>query len=315
MKKLPDFFLAGAVKSGTTTLYHYLDEHPAIYMSPIKEPHYFSAGDMDLSAFRPLVKKRVESFDLKKYLQSSMKQQVHRAYIQSWDDYVELFKNVKDETRTGEASTSYLWSPSAPLKIREKIPDARIIIILRNPVERAFAHYLMDLRIGLANDSFAKTLQADQEVADPSWGKNSMYVQTGMYAAQVKRYLDIFPASRILIILQDELKKDPAGTMKNIYSFLEVYESFRPDFSKTYNVSYLPVNRFTQMIVNNTFIRKHFIDSIHDDFKAPFKRFFFTSEQLPVMSPDEKSKLIHIFEKDVFSLGKLINKDLSHWLR
>jgi hypothetical protein len=142
-----------------------------------------------------------------------------------------------------------------------------------------------------------------------------MYVLTGMYASQVKRYLDIFPAERILIVLQDELKKDTAETMRRIYSFLDVDASFKPDFSKMYNVSYLPANRFTQMFVNNTFIRKHLIDRISDEIKAPFKRFFFSTDQMPALSPAEKSMLIRIFEKDIISLGKLINKDLSHWLR
>jgi len=312
---LPNFFLAGTVKSGSTSLYYFLDEHPGIYMSPIKEPHFFSAGDMNYDQFRPLIKKRAESFDLQAYLRKNVKRKVHRAYITQWDDYIQLFRDVKNETRIGEASTSYLWAPGAAKRIHDRIPDAKIIIVLRNPVERAFSHYLMDIKNELASGSFSEALKADDAIEKPSWGKCAMYVQSGMYASQVQRYYDTFPEKQILVVLFDELKKDPANTVQLIYRFLDVDPSFKPDFSVKHNASFLPAGKWSGRMINNIFLRKLVIDRVGQKVKEPLKKIFFKTTGLPVMNEEEKSALHRTFEKDIVSLQKLINKDLSPWLR
>ena len=113
--------------------------------------------------------------------------------------------------------------------MKEKFPEARIILMLRNPIERAFSHYLMDLKIDLASGNFSDALQKDESVEMQSWGKNSMYIQTGMYANQVKRFIEEFGMERILIVIYDDFKKDTGGTMQKIYSFLQVDPSFKPD--------------------------------------------------------------------------------------
>jgi hypothetical protein len=313
--RLPNFFLVGAVKSGSTSLYYLLDEHPSIYMSPIKEPHFFSGGDMHFNEFRPLIQKRVNSFNLQAYLSSPMKQKIHRAYISSWEDYSLLFRNVKNETAIGEASTSYLWSPMAAQRIYERIPDARIILVLRNPVERAFSHYLMDVKNGLVSGTFKDALSADEAVESPSWGKSAMYLQTGMYARQVKRYLDLFPQNHIRVILQDELKNSPADTVREIYRFLDVDPDFKPDLSIRHNISYVPSSPWAGKISNNIFLRKYLIDSLGKGIKEPLKKIFFKTTGMPGISDEEKSALIRTFEKDILDLQQLIKKDLSSWLK
>lgn len=315
ISRTPNFILAGAVKSGSTSLYEYLDQHPDIFMSPIKEPHYFSAGDMDFNSFRPLIRERVNQFNVKQFLASEMKKKVHRAYLSDWNDYLQLFKNVRTESAIGEASTSYLWSPSAPAAIQSKIPESRIIILLRNPVERAFAHYLMDLKNGLTKFSFGDALHADRNTLDPSWGKNSMYVETGLYCSQVKRFLSVFNRNQVLILLFDEFRSNPILVTQRIYGFLGVDETFIPDVSQKRNEAGLPKNTLISSIYNNQLIRRYVTGNLKEKIKKQFKPFFFKTSGLPELKEKERQLLIYLFKKDINELEDLIHKDLQQWLK
>ena len=142
--KVPNFFIAGAAKSGTTAVARYLEKHPQVYMSPIKEPSYF-ARDI-IPGLQPSNWQRNQR-GLEKYLNGSMEER-RGGCVLEWDSYLKLFRNATKEIAIGEASTAYLISPNAPLEIRSEIPHARIIIMLRNHVERAFSTYLMFCRNG-----------------------------------------------------------------------------------------------------------------------------------------------------------------------
>ncbi len=313
-ERTPTFILAGAVKSGTSSLYEYLDQHPRVFMSPVKEPHYFSAADMDFRAFRPLIRKRVGAFNLQQYLESPMKKKVYRAYITHWEDYLKLFKNAGNAIALGEASTSYLWAPSAPGAIREKIPDVKIIILLRNPVQRAFSHYLMDVKNNLTRLSFAEAVREDLAVTGPSWGKNAMYIETGLYAAQVKRYQQVFPPDRLMIILQDDMIQDLSGTLKGIFRFIGVDPDAEIDLKPRHNTATLPANRVISMLYNNLLMRKYVSGPLGEKLKAPLKKIFFKTTGLPVLTEAEKRNLSGLFEKDIHELQLLIKRDLSPWL-
>jgi len=142
-EKLPNFFIVGAAKSGTTSLYHHLCQHLDVFMSPVKEPHYFSR-DVGVRSFKADDTKSIFA-NLRGYIDFILKS---RFYILNFEKYKRLFSNVKNEKAIGEASVSYLVSKVAAEEIYKFNPDAKIIIILRNPVKRAFSHWLMDLRIG-----------------------------------------------------------------------------------------------------------------------------------------------------------------------
>ena len=133
---LPTFFIVGAPKAGTTSLYHYLEEHPEVYMSPIKETNFFSSKQMQ---------------EQELYYDATP--------IQSKNQYLELFKDVSQEKQVGEASVSYLYYTGVAKKILEFNPKAKIVIMLRNPVDRAFSHFLMDKRLGLSISSFMDVIQ------------------------------------------------------------------------------------------------------------------------------------------------------------
>lgn len=150
--KLPNFFIVGSAKSGTTSIYNYLKQHPDIFMSPIKETHYFST-DIDSSKFRPDYAANL-NINIDSWLDGDQKKEIFHAFVKDWDKYLKLFKNSGNQKAIGEVTNSYLYSKEAAKNIRSKFPEGKIIMILRNPVERAFSHFLMDLKSGLETGSF-----------------------------------------------------------------------------------------------------------------------------------------------------------------
>lgn len=193
--------LVGAAKAGTTSLYHYLQQHPDVFMPVEKEPHHFSQvkPDPHLRAFYKSVPDR--------------------------SDYLALFARVRGERAVGEASTSYLWDEVTPRRIHEFNPEARIIIMLRDPVQRAFSHYLNDVREGYEKRSFRVAIEEDLRVDRKGWGVSSLYVDLGRYCEQVERYLQTFPG-RVLVIFFEDFVKQPRVTLREAFDFLEVDSEF-----------------------------------------------------------------------------------------
>jgi hypothetical protein len=157
---LPNFFIVGAPKAGTTSLYHYLDQHPDIYMSPVKEPNYFAEEVRlrNISAEWQEWAHR-EQNSLRAYLSGPMHEKKFGGIVASWSDYLKLFKNVKDEKAIGEASVCYLWSKTAARSIASATPHAKIVMVLRNPVDRAFSQYKQALASGLIAKSFRELVR------------------------------------------------------------------------------------------------------------------------------------------------------------
>src|ERR1700751_3282597 len=151
---VPNFFIVGTGKAGTTSLYHYLKQHPQIYMSPIKEPCYF-ASEIRLENFGPelLAMATRDAPALRNYLDGPMREKRFGGIVTCWEDYLRLFRQAQAEKGIGEASVCYLWSKTAARNIAAQIPDARILMILRDPAERAFSQYLPLLTNGYSRMS------------------------------------------------------------------------------------------------------------------------------------------------------------------
>ena len=132
---LPNFLIIGAMKSGTTSLYHYLKQHPQIYMSSIKEPNFFALEGSNLDFNGAEGKEQIQRL-------------IKRESIINIEEYRALFRRAAHETAIGEASPMYLYSPEAPYRIRYYVPEAKLITILRNPVERAYSAFLYMTRDG-----------------------------------------------------------------------------------------------------------------------------------------------------------------------
>ncbi|MFI5134805.1 MAG: sulfotransferase family protein [Chitinophagales bacterium] len=311
-EKLPNFFIVGAAKSGTTSLYEYLKLHPEVYMAPIKETHHFST-DIDNTKFRSNYARSLNK-DLSKWLESDLSEGIFHAFVTDWKQYVQLFKNVKDEKAIGEVTNSYLYSKDAAKNIREKFPQAKIIMMLRNPAERAFSHYLMDLRIGYETDDFMTALKKDMARDPKGWGISNMYVEIGQYYGQVKRFMEIFPKEQLRIYLFDDFVKNPEATMKDIFRFLGVSEKTQIDFGKKYNPSFIPKNKIISKLNTQKQVKDWLKSVLPKSVKSNFKKTFYTDKDLPKIKPEERKFLQDIFHDDVMKLSQLLNRDLSKWL-
>lgn len=238
---LPNFFIAGAPKSGTTSLYHYLGQHPEIYMSPIKEPNYF-ASEIRLERFserlRPEAEQDVRA--LRAYLDGPMREKRFGGLVTEWRDYLKLFQQAEGRKAIGEASVCYLWSESAAANVRRSIPDARIILVLRNPVEMVFSMYLQNAKSGALGCTFLEAMKMALEQRGGRIDVMHPFLDLGLYYEQVKRFLATFPEEQLRVYWYEEYKAEPARMLADIFRFLKVDANFSPDMSKRYLEAGMP---------------------------------------------------------------------------
>jgi len=214
---MPNFLIIGAMKAGTTSLHDYLNQHPQIYMSPVKEPRFFA-----LEEDKKLASEIENSDGLLWY-----------GSITHLVDYQALFESVTVEQAIGETSPLYLaWSDKASRRIKHHIPHVKLIAILRNPVDRAYSHFSHNVKMGFETiENFSEALQAD-EINQRWW-----YKKQGNYYELLKPYFELFDRSQIKIYLYEDFQDNALNTLKNIFSFLEVDDGFVPDCSTRHNMS------------------------------------------------------------------------------
>ena len=278
MKKLPNLFIVGVGKSGTTSLYQYLKFHPDIYMSPLKEPHFLADKQ-----------KLKEHFDID-----------FSQVITNEEQYFSLFQKAKNEKILGEASTSYLYYVE-PEVIKKKFPNSKIIIMLRNPVERAWSHYLMAIRDGFINPNtpFSKAIE-----------DFPIIVKLGFYSKNVRKYIESFQ-NDIYVILFDEFKKNTQTIIKCVYRFLEVDSTFSPEI-KTYNASAIPTSVFSFYLLKMN--RKFKLYKFVPKFVRKKIKPLLLKNMKKEMPQRDKYFLLELYKKDIIELSKIINKDVSYWL-
>ena len=204
----PNLFIVGAAKSGTTAMSSYLGAHPEIFMSEIKEPSYF-ADDLG----------------------------VKTAYSENLDSYLALFAAGEDAVYRGEASTTYLLDPGAARRIHEFCPGARIVILLRNPLEAMQAVFSEARKFALEpRRTFTAALAASDRgrprLVARQGGFWTRYRDVVRYREQVERYLAVFPREQVFIGLYDDLKADPAGLYRQILAFLGLDDAVQPSFER-----------------------------------------------------------------------------------
>lgn len=202
---LPNFLIIGATKAGTTSIHHYLDQHPEIFMCKRKETNFFSQDSATC------------------FLGDA---------IRTREDYEKEFDVVRNETAIGETSPAYLAVPMAPKNIRDAIPHAKIIAILRDPAERAYSHYLMRRRQKKEfRSSFEECIR--EEDIDPQ----RSYKHRGFYGLQLERYFALFPKEQMKIFLYEDFVRDPKEVLRETFAFLDVDPSFEPNMAERYNAN------------------------------------------------------------------------------
>jgi hypothetical protein len=315
MQPLPTFFLVGAPKAGSTSLHHYLGQHPDICMSLIKEPHYLSE-EIRIEKFEDNMRVRAESraAETRAWLRGPDNSKFSGGPIVEWDDYVRLFRHATNEKAIGESSVCYLWSKTAPSNIAARFPDARILIMLRNPVERAFAQYVHAMSMAKAPFSFPNYL--DRAFASPRTGISEVhpFLEFGLYHEQLRRYLSLFPRGQIGIFFYEGFQRDPRGTLRGIFHFLGVDDSFVPDMSQRHMVANVPRSFGLNRIVRKTGLWGTARRTLPSSVLESLKRLATKPRRSLRMQPSERARLIEYYRHDIESLSRFLDRDLSAWL-
>ena len=293
----PNFIIIGAMKSGTTSLYSYLRQHPNIFISSVKEPMFFNNFGQENNYY-------TKGRSLNK--------------IKTLDEYYKLFDGVKNETAIGEASTGYIYNYKCPSIIKQHIPDVKIIAVLRQPALRAYSNYLHNIRSGKEPvKKFEEALNKEEKRIKENWSPGYHYKKKGLYYTQLSRYYKNFPKENIHIIIFEEFIKDPNKTIKEIFNFLNIDPSFNVKYDFIKNKSGIPRGIFGWIVkkarLYNIIPKIEFSNYLSQKtisiiFKSIYKK------------PDKLSDKIknHLtetyFKEDILKLENLIKKDLSIWL-
>ncbi|WP_099025096.1 sulfotransferase domain-containing protein [Mycolicibacterium palauense] len=221
----PNFVIIGAQKAGTTSLYSYLTRHPDI---------------------KPALRKEVHFFDL------------HYSRGLNW--YLGHFPTSRSQYYiTGEATPYYLFHPDAPRRMHDLLPEAKIIVILRNPVARAYSHYNHALKLGLEDLSFADAVARELRLArshsppildltDPYLHQHNSYISRGLYSVQLERWLAYYPREQFLVLKSEHLFSDPATSVTQSIDFL----GLRPEGRSAQGFTAMNANAYSHEIPADT---------------------------------------------------------------
>jgi hypothetical protein len=314
---LPNFFIVGAGKAGTTSLYHYLGQHPQIYMSRVKEPSYFASEvrTENLSpAFLRHIERQSRRLRLRELLDDGKPLRPSGWLVSDWEDYLRLFQDVQDETAIGEATVSYLWSRTAAANIAARLPDAKIIMLLRDPAERAFSQHLHQMGTGLMSCTLREHIEVALRYPHEKLSAYHPFLEVGLYHDQVKRYLDRFPRKNIRIYWYEEDWREPVRLLMDMFEFLGVDPAFRPDTSrKSWE------RRKPRFPVLNDFITRFDItygvrDIMPSSLRERVLQLLFRRGPELKMEARDRQFLIDYYREDIMKLAALLNRDLSAWL-
>lgn len=294
---MPNFLIIGSAKGGTTSLHYYLNQHPQIFMSAVKEPRFFALEGEVLNFRNPDAA-------------------INHNSVTTLEAYQALFKDVTNEIAIGEASPLYLYSAKAVERIKHYIPQAKLIAVLRNPVDRAFSCYTHLRRENYEKLSFAEGLKAEEQRIQDNWAHLWHYKKAGFYYEQLKRYYDAFDPAQIKVYLFEDLNVDSTAITQDICRFLGVDDSFQPELSRQ-NVSGIPKSR----LVHNFFARKNPIREaiaplIPSHLRQQISRKIKTWNlgKKPELDPAIRQELVELYREDILKLQELLQRDLSHWL-
>lgn len=275
---LPNFIVAGAPKAGTQSLYEYFRENPSVFMPPIKEVRFFCYGGS---------------------------QNRYKYPVRNLAEYEDLFSNAASFPAIGEVSSFYFWHPDSAARIRATIPDVKLIFSLREPTQRQFSIYHMNLRSRGRNEGrgFIEAMQSDPHLQIK-------------YFDCLKRYVDRFPKQNISFILFEDLSKKPVETMRRLYNFVGASDQHMP-LPKVHNPGGVPKSKSFHRLINHdafrAFARNYMPKAIVSKLKDV--RSMNLSKDSMTMTDEERDFGYKFFREDILRTQELIDMDLSHWLK
>lgn len=314
MARLPNFFLVGAPKAGTTSLYHYLDQHPQIYMSTIKEPNFFAA-EIRKENFEAHLRRGVarDARRLREFLSGPMRHKRFGGIVESWEDYVRLFANAGNETALGEASVCYLWSRTAAEHIANRIPDAKILVMLRHPADRAFSDYLQGLGNGVIRWTFREHIQRNLGHRSGKFCVHYPFLELGFYSEQLGRYLERF-GPNVWIGFYEDFKSGPPEVFRNIFRFLGVDPEFSPDMACKHLEAQVPRIAALRWLKCQGVWRA--AASVTPASLRPLiRRKLVRQPGATRMDPADRHFLLDLYREDIRKLAGLLGRNLDGWLR
>jgi hypothetical protein len=272
--RLPTFLIIGAAKAGTTSLAEYLSEHPQVFVAPEKEINFFD-----------------------------------RHHRRGPDWYRSRFASAGDARAVGEASPAYMYFDDALARMAQLVPEAKLVAILRDPVERLYSDYWYRVPLGETR-SFAEVVR--QEIAEGKPFHKTMrmgYLEVGRYARHLRRVCEHFPRESLLILLMDDLRSDPPGTFASLCRFIGVDDGFRPpSLGQPTNEAYTlrwPALRRTMWRLRLG-KRARWLAKRLDDFnRVPLTK--------PAMDPALGAELKAWYAADNAELAEWLGRDLTAW--
>ena len=310
MKSKANLFLIGAAKSGTTALASSLGQHPAIASLPIKEPGHFST-DLRIPVFSSRYN-RLLQWDEAAYFKKARLEERHIGFVESESNYQKLVDQAittyPNANYVLDASTAYLYSANAPAQLRHYAPDAKIVLILRNPVERAYSHYTMALKYGMEQEEPLQAFKREAEFNPAHCGQDECYLELGQYAKQLERWLECFPLDQLHIIWYDDFTADPQKAMNALMKYLDL-PTFVVQQSDQLNAGAVPkyatLNKWAMRGLGP--LREKLPKSLVHWLKKK------TQVAAPELDPETRSFLAEAFTEQIEQLAALTGKDLNHW--
>ena len=299
MRQIPDFIVIGAARSGTTAIHGYLRQSQQIFMPEAKEPNFFAYAGEKLTVRGPGAE----------FINNS---------ITDHDAYRALFKDAPENVFLGEASPLYLYEPKSAQNIARLAPKARLIAILRNPIEQAYSHFLYAKKQAIESEQdFARALELEEERLAKNWQPLFGYSRFPRYGKQLERFFDVFPRDQLFIRTYDDFRDDPAGLMRDMTTFIGLSAPFTPDMSERKNAGGLPKNRFVQDFLMRPnpvtaavgkVVPKKTRWAIRDWLAG------FNVTTSDTMSETARTILRDRLSEDIKRTAGLLDRDLSHWL-
>jgi len=281
----PTFFIVGAARAGTTSLNNYLDHHPDIFMSAVKEPHYYSR----VAPTGP-----------------------GRNFFVTFDEkgYMALFNKAGSARAIGESSTSYLWSPEAPGRIRAAHPDSKIVILLRDPIARAYSHYLADVKECVEKQTFCQAIHDELAGERKDWPPPTPYVAIGRYAEQVTRYLDTFGSNVLVLIFEEFVRETRAHLVKTV-EFLGLDPACVDAIPRdAHNAYSLPRNRLVRAMLGSGRIRRAVRAVVPFRLRAAYRNTLYVEGTAPELSDEARDLLAGAYADEYSAVRDVLGRDL-----
>jgi hypothetical protein len=297
----PHFLIIGAARCGTTAMARSFEQHPEVFLTNPKEPHFFAFHGTDVNFRGP-----------------GDSESINRVSVTGVDRYSSLYSHASAKKSLGEGSVSTLYyhEQSIP-NIRKLAPDVKLIAILRNPIERAWSSYMYMISKGHEPlQDFSAAIDDEQRRISENWHHIWHYTRMGFYSEQLREFQKAFPAEQLKVVLFDDLRRNPKLLYQQLFDFIGVDSSFSPNTDEQVNQSGKPKSRTIHTAIKGIGkfpVLKTAIKSI-----VPMtlrERLRNANLDRQGMPDSDRSRLAEIFREEIGELGDVLSRDLTSWLR